>query len=115
MDERQSNKRDPSGATGRRSPVPLAVDYDRLLAAIADSHGQSQHQAAQAVNAVLTVRNWMIGYYIVEYEQHGSDRAKYGQNLLKRLAEDLEKKLGRGFGRRNLLLFREFYRCYPIL
>jgi predicted nuclease of restriction endonuclease-like (RecB) superfamily len=67
------------------------------------------------VNTALTLRNWLIGYHIVEYEQHGRDRAQYGERLLDNLARDVRKRLGRGFGRRNLFLFREFYLRYPIV
>ena len=41
---------------------------------------------------MLTARNWAIGYYIVEYEQHGKDRAEYGSHLLAKLAERLDVK-----------------------
>ncbi len=45
----------------------------------------------------LTLRNWLIGYHIFEYEQHGSDRAQYGARLLETLAQDLRKRMGKGF------------------
>ena len=57
-----------------------------------------------------TSRNWLIGCYIVEYEQEGRDRAKYGDRLLKRLEESVNTK---GL---NLTLFknsRRFYLLYP--
>ncbi len=60
------------------------------------------------------MRNWLIGYHIFEYEQHGSDRAKYGERLLGSLSQDLRKRLGRGFGRRSLEMSRQFYLRYPI-
>jgi predicted nuclease of restriction endonuclease-like (RecB) superfamily len=93
----------------------MPLDYDALITAIAQVHNQAQRQAVQAVNIALTLRNWRIGYHIVEYEQHGSDRAQYGERLLDSLAADLGKRLGRGFGRRNLFLFRGFYLRYPIV
>ena len=34
--------------------------------------------AVKTINQATTLRNWIIGCYIVEYEQNGSDRAKYG-------------------------------------
>jgi hypothetical protein len=37
------------------------------------------------------MRNWFVGYYIQEYEQHGADKAKYGQRLMERLSEELKK------------------------
>jgi predicted nuclease of restriction endonuclease-like (RecB) superfamily len=85
-----------------------------LVTAIEQAHDHAQRQAVQAVNVSLTLRNWLIGYHIVEYEQHGSDRAKYGERLLDELAIDLKKRVGRGFTKRYLELFRQFYRRYPI-
>ena len=69
-----------------------------------------QSQAAHAINLALTARNWLVGYYIVEFEQHGEDRAKYGEKLLKTLAKRLNR---RGFGERRLYEFRLTYIVYP--
>jgi predicted nuclease of restriction endonuclease-like (RecB) superfamily len=66
----------------------------------------------KAVNVSLTVRNWLVGYYIVEFEQKGEDRAKYGQKLIKVLAEKISVK---GLGETNLKLSRQFYSTYPEL
>src|SRR6516162_7192912 len=88
-----------------------ALDYGALIAAIGQAHQTAQRHAVQAVNAALTLRNWLIGYHVFEYEQHGSDRAQYGERLLDNLAQDLRRRLGRGFGRRNLFSFRQFYLC----
>jgi hypothetical protein len=66
--------------------------YTQLLKAI---DATSQHlvgRAAAAVNQALVIRNWLIGAYIVEFEQHGEDRAKYGAKLLARLAGDLKER-----------------------
>ena len=71
-----------------------------------------QAQAAHAVNLSLTARNWLVGYYIVEYEQHGEDRAKYGEKLLKNLAQRLNR---RGLGERRLYEYRLTYQVYPQL
>ena len=61
----------------------------------------------------MTLRNWIIGYYIVEYEQSGKDRAKYGTGLFKTLAQKLAKKGIKSLQERNLYLCRDFYRTYP--
>lgn len=73
-------------------------------------HEATQSAAIKAVNRFATVRNYIIGYYIVEYEQHGSDRAKYGDRLLKRLAEKINK---RGINETLLKISRRFYLDYP--
>ena len=73
-------------------------------------HDATQTAAIKTVNRFATVRNYVIGYYIVEYEQHGSDRAKYGDQLLKRLAERVGRK---GINETLLKVSRRFYLDYP--
>ena len=65
--------------------------------------------AASAVNKHVTCRNWLNGFYIVHYEQNGSDRAKYGENLLQKLSERLRMK---GYSYRDLRLYRQFFQTY---
>jgi predicted nuclease of restriction endonuclease-like (RecB) superfamily len=62
---------------------------------------------------MMTMRNWMIGMYIVEYEQKGEDRAKYGSGLLRSLSDKLAQTDLKGFSQTNLKLFRQFYIEYP--
>jgi hypothetical protein len=61
-------------------------------------------------NIVMTIRNWLFGYHIVEYEQDGEDRAKYGSQLLKNLAQSVNLK---GISETNLKVFRQFYLTCP--
>lgn len=86
------------------------MDFESLLGHINLVQDTLQAQAAHAVNLTLTARNWLVGYYIVEYEQHGEDRAKYGEKLLKNLAKRLNR---RGLGERRLYEFRQTYNVYP--
>lgn len=90
------------------------MNYSALVEAVSQAHERTQAQAAQAVNLALTLRNWLVGYYIFEYEQNGQDRATYGEKLLENLSKDLQKRLGRGFGWRSLEMSRLFYLRYPI-
>jgi len=53
------------------------------------------------VNAIMTATYWEIGRRIVEFEQRGEKRADYGEELIRRLADDLVPRFGRGFGWRN--------------
>lgn len=59
------------------------------------------------------VNDIKLGRRIVEEEQHGKDRANYGDELLKRLSQALTKDLGNGFSYSNLRNFRQFYLTYP--
>ena len=88
------------------------LNFDSLVGRINLIQDALQAQAAHAVNLSLTARNWLVGYYIVEYEQHGEDRAKYGENLLKKLAKSLNR---RGLGERRLYEYRLTYQVYPQL
>ena len=68
-------------------------------------------RSARSVKAIMTATYWEIGRRIAEQEQRGEKRAQYGKALLRRLAEDLTPRFGRGFSERNLLAMREFYRA----
>lgn len=57
--------------------------------------------------------NWEIGRHIVEFEQHGKEKADYGSALLTSLSKDLKTKYGKGFSKSNIYLFRLFYIKYP--
>ncbi len=88
------------------------MNFESLVGHINHVQDTLQAQAAHAVNLSLTARNWLVGYYIVEYEQHGEDRAKYGEKLLKNLAQRLNR---RGLGERRLYEYRLTYQVYPQL
>ncbi len=91
------------------------MNYPDLIAAIRDTHHQAQAGAAGAVNRHLILRNWLIGAYLVEFEQKGEDRAKYGAGLLKRVAADLAVRSISGCAVRMLERMRAFYHEYPQL
>jgi len=88
------------------------MNFESLVGQINHVQDVLLAQAAHAVNLSLTARNWLVGYYIVEYEQHGEDRAKYGDNLINRLAKDINRK---GFEARRLREYRQIYIVYPQL
>lgn len=75
----------------------------------------ARHQAARAVNAILTATYWEIGRRIVKYEQGGKARAEYGEELLKRISDDLTSQIGRGFGISHIKMMRQFYLVYSNL
>lgn len=88
------------------------MNFDSLVHTIHSVQDALQEQAAHAVNLALTARNWLIGYYIVEFEQHGEDRAEYGEQLLKKLETSIKKK---GMTERRFREFRRLYIVYPQL
>jgi len=87
------------------------MNFDILVNTINQTHLHFQQQASKAVNVSLTLRNWLIGFYIVEFEQKGEDRAKYGEKLLAKLAERCA--LIKGLDERTFRNFRLFYLYYP--
>jgi predicted nuclease of restriction endonuclease-like (RecB) superfamily len=91
------------------------VEYIRLLNGIGAVSRSTQAAVTQAINQTLTLRNWLIGAYIIEYEQGGDPRAQYGDVLLRRLAKDLADQGLSGLGRTNLVNFRKVALTYPIL
>ena len=88
------------------------MNFESLVGHINQVQDVLQAQAAHAVNLSLTARNWLVGYYIVEFEQHGDDRAKYGDKLINRLAKEINRK---GFETRSLHMYRRIYLVYPQL
>lgn len=81
-----------------------------LSSAISQTHIALQSNAIKAINRNLTLRNWLIGFYIVEFEQKGEDRAQYGTNLLKTLEKQVNT---RGLTETLFKLSRQFYITYP--
>ena len=84
-----------------------------LVHAIRDATRFFRDQAQRQVNTALTLRNWIIGFYIVEYEQKGKDRAEYGGKLLEKLAERIKSAGIRGLAATVLHLCKQFYKMYP--
>lgn len=91
------------------------MNYSALVESILDMHRDSVGRAAAAVNQALVMRNWLIGAYIVEFEQNGEDRARYGTGLLANLANDLRSRPVPGCSTEMLGRMRSFYRTFPQL
>ena len=88
------------------------MNFEALVKHISTIQSTLQAQAAHAVNLSLTARNWLMGCYIVEFEQNGEDRATYGEQLLKKLEQRLNVK---GLNERRFREFRRLYLVYPQL
>ncbi len=88
------------------------TNFTDLIKIINDTHNQLSSQAKKAVNTYLTIRNWLIGYYISEYELKGDDRASYGDKLLKELSVSLTRLQVSNCNKRQLYDYINFYRTY---
>jgi len=86
------------------------VDFESLVKHIQHASEALRQDARLVINRNVTTRAWLTGFYIVEYEQHGNDRAKYGDKLLKRLAERLDDK---SWSQTSLKNARVFYLTFP--
>lgn len=89
------------------------MDFPRLASAIQETHLRLAAQTSKAVNLGLTLRNWIIGAYLREYEQNGEDRGVYGERLLDNLAQTLALAGVPASAARSLRLYRQFYLTYP--
>ncbi len=75
---------------------------------------ESKNNAIRTVDHHRTIMYWRIGKRIFEEEQEGKDRADYGKFLTKYISEELEPEYGNGFSKRQIEIFRQFYRTFPI-
>jgi predicted nuclease of restriction endonuclease-like (RecB) superfamily len=89
------------------------MNFHNLVTAIQQVHKHLSAQAGKAVNISLTLRNWIIGWYIAEFELRGADRAEYGEKLLTELARELTEVNVSNCNRRQLYRYLQFYRTYP--
>jgi predicted nuclease of restriction endonuclease-like (RecB) superfamily len=101
----------------KRTPaalIPAAMDeaYGAFLADVSDLLESARRAAARSTNSIMTVTYWAVGRRIVEFEQEGQDRAADGTRLIARLASDLSRRFGRGFGAVDLAQMRKFYHTW---
>ena len=93
-----------------RNSMTNINNFQELIQTIQNTHQVLSERSVKAVNTGLTVRNWLIGYYIVEFEQKGEDRAKYGTALITNIAKKIKIK---GLTAPELSRCRQFYKVYP--
>ncbi|HBM15388.1 MAG TPA: DUF1016 domain-containing protein [Lentisphaeria bacterium] len=89
------------------------MKFENLLQLFEQTQTEMRRQAARSVDIALVVRNWLFGWYIVEFENAGAERIDlYGKQLMKNLADKLTSRLGKGFSKRSLELYRLFFMNY---
>ncbi|GHT10769.1 hypothetical protein FACS189426_11640 [Bacteroidia bacterium] len=94
-------------------PLIKQNNFEELINNVYQTHCILQANATRAINLNLTVRNWLVGCYIVEFEQNGEDRAKYGTRLLEEMAKSVKEKGVKGLNLRTLRNCRILYVTYP--
>jgi hypothetical protein len=97
-----------------KKPAMPSSTLQRLATLFEATHQRLQFQAAHSVNVALVVRNWLFGFYIVEFERGGAERSElYGKKLIASLAAALTERGLKGTSPTNLRKFRAFYEAYP--
>src|SRR5689334_15895500 len=91
------------------------MKFSSLVTDICQLSNSGQATAAKIVDHILTLRSWLIGAWIVEYEQGGEDRAAYGDGLFDKLSEALSSSGLTGMSPRNLKNFRQVTLTWPDL
>jgi hypothetical protein len=90
-------------------------NFDRLVDELAALQSRARDAAARSVDEILTLRSWLIGVWIVAFEQDGADRARYGDDLLNALAAAFKRRGVAGLGASNLKNFRQLALTWPRL
>jgi len=89
------------------------MKFEQLIKDIENIQKELLNRTAVQVNTNLSIRNWMIGLYIVKFQQHGEDRANYGDRLFEEMSIRLKRSRIKGLSSTNLKLCRQFYKVYP--
>lgn len=97
----------------KNTQLERSQDYEQLVDQISTLWDRTKENAVFAVNSELLMANWQTGQYIVEFEQGGKLKARYGEQLITNLAKDLTRLKGRGFSRSNLIYMRKLYLTFP--
>jgi predicted nuclease of restriction endonuclease-like (RecB) superfamily len=97
----------------KMSEINPQQNYSLLIDTIGSTVAEGRQKAVTQINTTLVETNWNIGRHIVEFEQHGAERAEYGSQLLVTLSKDLKVKYGKGFSRSNLFQCRQLYLLFP--
>ena len=106
------------GMAKKRSKTTVkaaGLTFENLVLSIRAVDDDLAAQAGRAVNLSLTLRNWLIGWHIEEYDRRGVDRAQYGEKLMSRLADELTQQGVSRCDRRELYRYRTFYLTYPLI
>ncbi len=98
----------------RNEKTDISTDeyIEKLCFDVADLIEYARNLAVQQVNIVQLLTYYSIGKWIVEVQQKGESRARYGGRVIKKLSDKLQRKFGRGFSKSNLEYFRKFYLMY---
>jgi len=89
--------------------------FDTLVDGLVALQERAREAASRSVDELLTIRNWLIGVWIVAYEQEGEDRAAYGEGVIDALGEAFKTRGVSGLSARNLRNYRQVALTWPSL
>ena len=105
----------PSKKPKAGNPTPgRPTDYDQVLSGVVELLDTARRASARIVNTLMTATYWEIGRRVVEHEQAGQKRAGYGEEVVRKLSEDLSRRFGRGFGAAQVAAMRQFHLTFPL-
>ena len=90
-------------------------DFDALVDGLVTLQQRAREAASRSVDELLTVRNWLIGVWIIGFEQEGEDRAAYGEGVIEALAQTFKARRIKGLSARNLRNYRQIALTWPQL
>ena len=90
------------------------TEYERVLSGVVELVDVARRASARVVNTLMTATYWEIGRRIVEHEQAGQKRAGYGEEVVRKLSEDLSRRFGRGFGPAQVAAMRQFHLTFTL-
>ena len=99
----------------KKKVIPADFNFDALVELCRRTHEELHSRAIRSVDIAMVTRNWLMGWYIVEYEQNGADRAKYGSKFLENLSQRLKGIGIKGSSTTRLRLYRSFYLQYKTI
>lgn len=88
------------------------IDFANDIKHIVNSAREYSYRAA---NLMQVASNWLLGWRIVEQEQHGERRAEYGKRVIEQASKVLTEEFGRGYSETTLRAYRQFYQTFPNL
>ena len=96
----------------KKTDIINDMEFTSLFQKSKELIDNARNNMGQMANAITVITSFLLGHYIIEQEQQGQERAKYGSKIIDSLSAYLTKEYGRGFSRSNVAGMRQFYMTY---
>lgn len=96
----------------KKMDIKNDMEFTSLFQKSKELIDNARSNMGQMANAITIITSFLLGHYIIEQEQQGQERAKYGSKVIDSLSAYLTKEYGRGFSRSNVAGMRQFYMTY---